>query len=87
MNNKVDLFEKWMETDDGKGCMEPSILKNPDQAKYLRNRLWHAFHANPQKESSVEEIDLLQEVLKIPKGRVPKWLIRKIEETIKTRKR
>lgn len=37
-------WDQWLESDEGKGAMEPSILK-PGNEEYLKNRLWWAFHA------------------------------------------
>jgi hypothetical protein len=43
---KLSEYEKWISSDDGKGCVDGSTIGVPPRSQtYLENRLWRAFHA------------------------------------------
>lgn len=37
--------DQWFESNEGKSCLEPSILKNPEYVRFLKNRLEMAYLA------------------------------------------
>jgi hypothetical protein len=41
----VQLFRRWSESEEGRGCYEPSILKSTAHLQYLTNRIERAYMA------------------------------------------
>lgn len=84
-NNKWD---QWIESEEGKGALEPSILK-PGSEEYLKNRLWWAFHAgNFPIEGKLETKaeSLLRRVIEAKGVYVGKPLKREIENYLRSKK-
>lgn len=72
-------WDQWIESEEGKTALEPSILKNKKDETYLKNRLYWAFHAGNHPISGnldTEAEALLKEV--ITRGTIPIRLRTKI---------
>jgi hypothetical protein len=50
-------FEQWSKTEKGKTALDFRTLTGPTPHEYLKNRLYHAFHARD------EEINALQKTI------------------------
>jgi hypothetical protein len=45
-------WDKWIDSDEGKSCLDESILLGGSHLKYLKNRLWKAFMAGRRTKES-----------------------------------
>lgn len=79
-------WQHWLESEEGKKAIEPSILKSPDQQEFLKNRLWWAFNAGNfpitgRLETKGE--NLLKRVAELEGVYIPVSLRRAIKEYVK----
>lgn len=84
-NNK---WEQWLESEEGKKALEPSIVK-PELQQYLKNRLWYAFHAgnfpiDGHLETKAES--LLKKAISYEGNYLSKKVKREIEDYLRTKK-
>lgn len=58
-------FEQWCKTDSGKKSLDFQTLRGPSPHQYLKNRLYHAFHARDNEVEALQKtIEWYEEKLK-----------------------
>lgn len=50
----VNSLYDWLQSDEGKSCLDTRILNDPSLKKYLKNRLMCAFHAGVKAQKETE---------------------------------